>query len=44
MPQSFQTYKQQSLELNLAKLGDGLDKSPTVMVGDRKNNSEKVGA
>ena len=22
---------------NLAKLGDGLDESPTVMVGDQKN-------
>ena len=31
---------------NLAKLGDGLDQSPTVMVGDNNNNknSVKIGA
>ena len=26
---------------NLTKLGDGLDESPIVMVGDRKNNKTR---
>ena len=34
--------------INLAKLDDGVDESPTVMVGDRKqnkkHNSVKIGA
>ena len=31
--------------VNLAKLDDGLDESPTVIVGDKtKNNSVKIGA
>ena len=29
---------------NLAKLGGGLDESPTVMVGEAKNNSVKIEA
>ena len=29
---------------NLAKLGDGLDESPTDMVGDNNNNFVKIGA
>ena len=28
---------------NLAKLGDGLDKSPTVMVGDNTKQNKKLG-
>ena len=28
---------------NLAKLGDGLDESPTVMVGETKNKTKKLG-
>ena len=35
-------------KVNLAKLGNGLDESPTVMVGDNDNdknkNSVKIGA
>ena len=30
--------------LNLAKLGDGHDESPAVMVGDYNKNWEKIGA
>ena len=29
--------------INLAKLDDGLNKSPTVMVGEAKNNNNKMG-
>ena len=37
--------KLESHKVNLAKLGDGLDESPTVTVGETKsNNLVKIGA
>ena len=34
----------EDIKINLAKLGDGLEESPTVMVGDNHQNWEKIGA